>query len=408
MQAFLTQVHPSIPLFDQRTCLQILDGQGFSPVLRSTVAAIAAATLSQCDVTTKAAACTYLEEALHHLLLDRPTSPNQVRLDDFQLTCLLTYYDFHQRPGYTSWMRIGSLVRQAYGMGLHEIDADAESSFQRNSSTVAQLEAWRRLWWFLYCLDSYSNITSAMPCMIEQDTIRTCLPLLHLDGSSCPRYTPVTIAYENVRLWETVKSLPTCDQGHHFDVHIIMTSLVREAATVYRYQRVAPKRPLSHRINQCEDALVATRLALPAHYQSVIRSPWSGESVMEYHARLINLIMQYTADLVTISAVLVSQDACDDPSIWDRMLNVCGEIVTAVKHLDCTQLTAIDPAICFVFSTVLAILHLYSVCRLAPTNSGIDETLRSTIERQKRILLLFLENFSAHWFLPRFLIGNSP
>jgi hypothetical protein len=406
IQAFVEQIHPSIPLFDRAACLSFCDEHGSNAVLRKTVAAIATAILNLADNDTQNAAHTYLSESLELLSIGNATSARKLALIEFQRACLLTYYNFHQGPSHASWMRIGALVRQAYGMGLHDVDGGNHETFASGALSISELQPWRRLWWMIYCLDSYSNITNGMPCMVERETIRTNLPLLHMDGQICTKLTSVTLAYENSKLWETVRSLPDCGHEHDFDIHIVMTSLIRESATVYRHQRLAPKRSLRHLIVKCEDNIVSTRLALPIQYHKLARNLWSNESVVQYHARLINLILQHMSTLLALMAITVAQDVDFDITVWDRMLNTCNEIVIIVKNMDCTHLAAIDPAVCFIFSTVLAVLQLYLVCQLPAADSSAQEELSSMIERQKRILLLFLENFSAHWFLPRFLIGE--
>jgi hypothetical protein len=393
-------------LFDRATCLSFFDENAPNAVLRKTVVAIAAAILHLANKSTQNAACTYLSESLEHLSIGNPTAPREMVLVDFQRAVLLTYYDFHQGPSHASWMRIGALVRQAYGIGLHDVDGGNHKRFSSATQNVSELQAWRLVWWMVYCLDSYSNITNGMPCMIERETIRTNLPLLHMDGQTCTKLTPVTLAHENSMLWETVRSVPNCAHEHHFDVHIVMTSLIRESATVYRHQSLAPERQLRHRIVQCEDNVVSTRLALPVEYQTLVRTLWLKETVVQYHARLINLILQHMSALLALMATTVSLDVSFDITIWNRMLNTCNDIVEIVKNMDCAHLAAIDPAVCFILSTVLAILQLYLVCQLPAVDSPAQEELGSMIERQKRILLLFLENFAAHWFLPRFLIGE--
>jgi hypothetical protein len=71
---------------------------------------------------------------------------------------------------------IGQLTRKAYQCGLHQIDnSDRFSAFERDSMSKDELDEWRRVWWFIYCLDSYSNITAATPFVVENDSVKTAL-----------------------------------------------------------------------------------------------------------------------------------------------------------------------------------------------------------------------------------------
>jgi hypothetical protein len=72
----------------------------------------------------------------------------------FITQALLAFYSFHQYPGNEAWTRIGQLTRKAYQCGLHQIDnSDRFSAFERDSMTKDELDEWRRVWWFIYCLD---------------------------------------------------------------------------------------------------------------------------------------------------------------------------------------------------------------------------------------------------------------
>ena len=160
----------------------------------------------------------HMESLLKVNALSNQNKTGDALLDAFRQECMLAFYHFHQSPGPDGWTRVGTLTRKAYEHELHQIDNDNYlANLDFVGMTNAEREAWRQVWWFIYCIDSYCNITAASPCMVEVDSVHTALAMGVVDGitstmtCSSPR---IFLASDTSSLWTTAKDI--VDQDLNF------------------------------------------------------------------------------------------------------------------------------------------------------------------------------------------------
>ncbi|QIW96121.1 hypothetical protein AMS68_001639 [Peltaster fructicola] len=410
LECYFAQDHHMIPLFNRESFYRLYEAGQLPTVLIHTVAAVTTVIWAPESFNNRPSNPRAFLDAL---LRSASTTELEITLDitlyEFQVLCLLAHYDFHQRPGPRSWVRIGNLTRKAYRLGLNQLENPQHCALFDNTGRLEEKEDWRRLWWVVYCLDSYSNITAGTPVIVELESLRTALPMFHdfqTTDIRCNPEHPIFLPADTAEIWSTMQALTTCGCPHEFDMHVVMGSLINEAATCLRLVRQNPCSRLHNRIQAFEDHLAAARVALPANYLDPVRRIWTNETSHQHHARLYNIVLMHSATIMLVLAKLIDSPPSDDALNWQRVLECCEDIVSAVKYWDSTRLTTADPAICFTFSGVLTLLHVCSKCSPASSVSAAAAELQASFDRQIRILKLYLEHFGTNWFLPRFLLAS--
>lgn len=161
------------------------------------------------------------------------TSPDiHNSLDSLRMECLLAYYEFHQFPGSSSWMRISSLARRAYTVGIYQIDNPRQcSAFDRTTATEDEIEDWRYLFWCIYCLDSYSNISVGTPFVVELECINTALPRISHDqtNTNSTSVSKLFLPDDVGDLWKIAKGVVSAGIMVNYNIHMITTTALRHA-----------------------------------------------------------------------------------------------------------------------------------------------------------------------------------
>ena len=342
----------------------------------------------------------FLEYHLTSKAVDGEHFGTPMSLCNFQQACLLAFFEFHQYPGQKAWSRIGHITRKAYQHGLHQIDnQDQCSLFEYNAMTAGEAEEWRRVWWCIYCLDSYCNITASTPFVVEIDSIRTALTKTSETTDS--QVVPTFLPPETSVLWKTVKEITAQGGDFNFNMHIVTTALLREAAKLSRLQRQNPSDRRRSRFSALEDHISAVRMAMPARYLNVTRNVLANETSSEQHSRLICILHLHAARLLTLVPGSLQEDPSGWEDRWQGTLGYCEDIVSVVKHWDAQLCPSVDPAVCFIILAAFMILHLHS-----KDGANSDSELLDRLTTNKDLLLLFLELFASIWHLPRFLISK--
>ncbi|KAF5253143.1 hypothetical protein FANTH_1974 [Fusarium anthophilum] len=112
---------------------------------------------------------------LSNTTLQEDTAGDFPSLDLFRKFCLLVFYEFHQFPGQQAWVRIGKIVRLAYWMGLDRLDIIQSVSPEWSNVSDADLQNWKLVWWCVYRLDSYANLSSGTPYQVDERLVNTSL-----------------------------------------------------------------------------------------------------------------------------------------------------------------------------------------------------------------------------------------
>ncbi|KAI3317522.1 hypothetical protein HD806DRAFT_514861 [Xylariaceae sp. AK1471] len=397
---FFNEVHPAIPLFRIEHFLTKYDDGLVERSLLVTMVTVAAKVLGPVSFWNAENVEICMRFLLEAMLPETATPDTHNSLDSFRLECLLAYYQFHQFPGSSSWMRISRLARRAYSVGIHQIDnPELCSAFDNTMATEDEIEDWRYLFWCIYCLDSYSNITVGTPFIVELESINTALVRKpHVEDRSLPASVPKVFLPGDVGcIWKTAKDVVSNGIMVNYNLHMITTTILRQAGYIMRLQTEGKRLPT--KTAALKGALAALRLSLPPRYLNPTRNVLSGESCPDHHARLTNILHLYMAHLIITIPQRLEKNEEEFKQSWQESLEPCQNIVSVVEQWDNQHSPRIDPAICFIVFSALCFLELHRRSAISPTASLI-----ASLNQGHNLLLLFLEHFSSMWAVPRFLI----
>ncbi|KAH8158424.1 hypothetical protein CIB48_g9827 [Xylaria polymorpha] len=343
---FFNEVHPAIPLFRIGHFLKKYDDGLADRNLLVTVVTVAAKVLSPINFWNPEDVELCMKSLLETVSSDTAYSGPQNTLDSFRVECLLAYYGFHQSPGSSSWMRISRLARRAYAVGVNQIDnPELCSAFDRSAVTEDDIEEWRYLFWCIYCLDSYSNITVGTPFIVELESINTALARKPHDQvhSLETSISKVFLPDDVEDIWETAKDVVSNGIMVNYNLHMVTTTTLRQAGYLLRL-RTKGKR-LHTKLAALKVATSALRLSLPSRYLNPARNVLSGESCIEHHMRLTNILHLYMATLIIAIAPRLDKDEAGFTQSWLESLEPCQNIVSVVEQWDNQHSPRIDPAI---------------------------------------------------------------
>ncbi|KAI1612165.1 hypothetical protein EDD36DRAFT_466004 [Exophiala viscosa] len=398
---FFAHIHPSIPLFDEAKFFQQYERAMIDSHLLLTICVVTTKILGQSEYWNGNS----LDDRVKYLLEMEPISnatSTALNLDIFRRACLLAFYEFHQLPGDGAWLRIGQLTRKAYQWGLHQIDSHNQHPiWSKLLVNNAEIKEWRCLWWCIYCLDSYSNITAYTPFVVETESIATALITVSQDN---PQFQDqVFLPAETSQLWWTIQEVTRSRGDFGFNMHIITTLFLREASTLRRLQICNPSARVHSRRRALEECMSAIRLALPARYLNATRDVLKSETPRAHHARLISVLHLHTARIfLSLPTDPPQQDEGLWQTGWQQSIESCEDIVAVAQQWDSQFSSTVDPAVCHVMLAALVLLYLDENA-YSPEKQGLTPQ-----NLHKEVLLLFLEQFATSWALPRLLICRDP
>ena len=393
-------IHPSTPLFNQEAFLSEYDCGLLDSTITEIVAAITLVILRPRKEFAVANAPEYLAHQLAVTEREGGLSHSHGSLTWFQQACLLAYYAFHSCPDRRSWFRIGHLTREAYSLGLHQLDTTEPLLTFADRSQQGDQDSWRKVWWLIHGLDSHSNISAATPFVVEAESIRTAIKRVHANSAHDDGliFLPADVG----DMWETIKTLIRCDATDHFSLHIAITAWINQVAKIYRLGLQGQNSQLESRLRTLEDTFVTVRLAFPSWYLNSTRMASQNETRLQHNARLVNCIVLLATQTLLAATAMLHSPTTQLVDGWNRMLESCDRVVSVVKACDPQSFTAMDPALCLIVSLHWSLLDLYARCQ-----HEIHPGLQAKLMRHKQILVLFLEQFAMYWYLPRFLLGEK-
>lgn len=330
----------------------------------------------------------------HDIIGDFPS------LDQFRKACLLAFYEFHQFPGHQSWMRIGKLTLMAYRIGLDRLESLPTLYQDWSSISKEDIQEWRSLWWCIYRLDSYSNLSSGTPYLIDSDLSSTFLELgrseQRPDCEDAAQDTRLPPSFEG--LLKLLPAISSDSETMLTNIHTVTTAAMRKAGLVVRVHLSRPQETVAHFVN-VERHLSTLRLALPPGWLNPRRNAFSNESHADHHARLVTILHLLMAQLL-LSILNCGKTQNDEWLMgWQRVLETCQDISSIVEHWDSSFCLKVDPAISFVSFTALIFLDLHK------KSSAISApNLQAEINHSIAVLRLQLEQFANLWTLPRLLV----
>lgn len=305
---------------------------------------------------------------------------------------MLTFFDFHQRPGLQSWMKVGQLTRHAYRHGLNQIEnPDTCVIYQLPHVLHQDIEDWRRVWWFIYTLDSYSNIIASTPFLIEPDCINTALisqdsTAAGVEGLQNPERA--FLASEPDQLWKTMRAIVANGNELNANIHLVTTTIMRMAAKLSLLRKQNPSESVFRRMESLKEYISAVRLAMPLRYMKPTRDVIINETKESHHERLVCILHVHAALLMLSIPPYLNKDQNTWLLAWRQCLEPCDDIVSAVKEWDGSFSSNTDPALCYIVFGSLVMIWL-----LGKYGFEDDFEVKERMSRASDILTLFLDHF---------------
>ncbi|ORX96764.1 hypothetical protein BCR34DRAFT_607538 [Clohesyomyces aquaticus] len=321
-------------------------------------------------------------------------------LDQYRKSCVLAIYEFHQFPGHQSWVRIGILTRMAFRTGLDRLENLRKLEPEWRALSKEDMEEWRAIWWCIYRLDSYSNLSSGTPYLVSEDLIATalilCSPSQPMNDAEAP--LPVLLSAYSETPWKLLPVITSHPETMYANIHNITIMMMRQVGQITRVAQLRLLGEMSSRITEVERRLAALRLALPPNWLNPKRNAFSHESHVDHHARLVTVLFLLMARLLLAILCCSGQQEEGWLMSWQQVLEICQDIASIAEQWNSLFCVKVDPAVSFIIFTALVFLDLHEK---STATSG--PTLQRQIHHDKTVLRLQLEHFANIWTLPRLL-----
>ncbi|KAH8649729.1 hypothetical protein BGZ60DRAFT_422195 [Tricladium varicosporioides] len=333
-----------------------------------------------------------IDQMLSSSLLDGDMFGDSPNLDQFRKACLLAFYEFHQYPGNQSWMRIGKLTRMAYRIGIDRLETLRSANRDWSAISKEDIEEWRSVWWCIYRLDSYSNISSGTPYLIDERLVNTALIVSY----HAPQ--EIFLPSQPADLWKLIRAVTLNPETLLMNIHIITATAMRQAGLIMRVHFLQAREETIARLANVERHISALRQALPPGWLNPRRNAFSNESHVNHHARLVTVLHLRMAQLLLAILNRGRGEESEWPMSWQQVLEVCQDIASISEQWDSSFCLKVDPAISFILFTALIFLDLHK------KSTAISRSnLLSSIDHHMTVLRLQLEQFAYIWTLPRLL-----
>lgn len=343
-----------------------------------------------------------IDQVISNTTLQEDTAGDFPSLDLFRKFCLLAFYEFHQFPGQQAWVRIGKIVRLAYWMGLDRLDIIQSVSPEWSNVSDGDLQNWKLVWWCLYRLDSYANLSSGTPYQVDERLVNTSLN--HQCQLSQGFTAPCRLPHDPRGLPDLLLLVKAGSENSLlFSIHLITITVLRQFGRAMSMRYLVPHESLMAILLDAERTLSAIRLALPRNFLNPGRNAFMNESNTNHHARLASVLHLHMAQLLAALASCYYLPEGDDWTLsWQRVLETCQNIAGIAEKWDSNYTLTVDPALSLISLTALVFLDIHK-----KYTESTNTYLISEIENCELLLLLQLEQFSGHWKLPSLLICKS-
>jgi hypothetical protein len=321
-------------------------------------------------------------------------------LDQFRKSCILAFYEFHQFPGHQAWLRIGKLTRMAYRIGLDRLENLRTRHPEWGFLSKEDMDEWRAVWWCIYYLDSYSNLSSGTPYLINEDLVDTAMITHNItQPSNVEDAAPqVVLSFHLEKLWELLPAVTSDPETLIRNINNITTTMLRKAGVLTRVRLVKSSEETIGRITDVERQLSALRLALPPSWMNPRRNAFSHESHADHHARLVTVLHLLMTQLYLSILCCSMQEDEEWMMSWQQVLETCQNIASVAEQWDSVYCVKVDPSLCFILLAALIFFELQKKSTAISTS-----TLHSQIDHDEMVLHLQLKQFERFWTLPRLL-----
>ncbi|RAK94900.1 transcription factor domain-containing protein [Aspergillus ibericus CBS 121593] len=361
-------VHDANPIFSKERFIHRYQHSLCSEDLISTILTITAKLTGFAAHEVTPSLDTRLDQLLRSSILQDDLIGDIPSLDQFRKAYLLAFYEFHQFPGHLSWLRMGRVTRMAYRIGLDRLDHIRMLYPDWHAVSETEIQEWKSLWWCIYRLDAYSNISAGTPYLIDDTVISTSFIQRHIELF--------------------LLAAPLAPETLLQNIHNITISILRQAGL----------EGIGTQVAKVERQLATARLALPPGWLNPRRNAFWNESHVDHHARTITVMFLRMAQLLLSLADPGLRQGDDWLASWQRVLEACQDIASVADQWDSSLCLTVDPAIRLTIFTALIFLDLHS-----KTTIMAEHSLSSVIEHHNSILHLQLNHFGNIWTLPRLL-----
>jgi hypothetical protein len=398
---FTGTVNVCFPLFQPHTISKALEIEHVHH-LPLVIYGISAGLIGNPNMRAEAEVDNELRQWVHTQQITADSVIDPKALYEWQTACLLAWYGFHQRLGTEdeTHLVITSLTRKAYHFGLHQIDSpENRDCYGWDLLDEPSLEDWRRVWWCVYVLDSYSSFSTATPTQVETESIQTALPL---DPAAIKGTHSQT---ERIFLPASLEGLPAVTQSigngladKGFALHMAVNTLLKAAVAVHRLSKQSSGAYISGRISALRDHLSGLQLTLPHYYMQPTPDMIGGELPSAFNTRLQTQLKVHSIRIM-LGLCDMRMDRSRLFSRWQENLEICYRMFEVIQHWDSQSSLTVDPAICFIVASLLVMLHLHT-----HSSANSNAALLAQLTRRKQVVRLFLQNYASSWRLPRFLL----
>ncbi|RBQ74248.1 hypothetical protein FVER14953_20363 [Fusarium verticillioides] len=397
---YFKSINEAIPLFSEIAALNSKDTLSTcSPELTEAMLLITAKLLGFKFASPNFNLDGRIDIILSSTTLQEDTAGDFPSLDLFRKFCLLVFYEFHQFPGQQAWVRIGKIVRLAYWMGLDRLDIIQSVSPEWSNVSDADLQNWKLVWWCVYRLDSYANLSSGTPYQVDERLVNTSLNQHSQLSQSL--IAPCKLPHDPRGLPDLLLCVKAGNESSLlFNIHLITITVLRQFGRAMSMRYLVPHEILTANLLDAERTLSAIRLALPRNFLNPGRNAFMNESNTNHHARLVPVLQLHMAQLLAALASCYYHPEGDDWTLsWQRVLETCQNIAGVAEKWDSNYTLTVDPALLLISLTALVFLDIHK-----KYTESTNTHLIAEIENCELLLLLQLEQFSAHWKLPSLLI----
>ncbi|KAL1903970.1 hypothetical protein Sste5344_010304 [Sporothrix stenoceras] len=332
-------------------------------------------------------------------------------LDHFRKAYLLAFYEFHQFPGHQSWLRVGRVTRMAYRIGLDRLDHIRTLYLDWSTVGYGDLQEWRSLWWCLYRLDTYSNLSCGTPYLIDDAQVLTSLAQPERSSDNTGNDTVLPELYLPSSVDDMCKVLLAKPSLPH--VHNVTIAALRQSGHVLRLRTQRSQPALVTQVAQAERQLATIRLALPTGWLNPRRNALTNESHVDHHARTATVLHLRMAQLLLgIGDPLFQRGSPSDPTDpevmarWQRVLEACQDIAAVAEQWDSAYCLTADPALAFIVFTALSFLDLHR--KMHVVSDDVHSQSHGDLDHQITVLHLQLQHFASIWTVPKLLKRTSP
>ena len=337
-----------------------------------------------------------LDSILSSSLLDDDLIGDAPSLDQFRKAYILAFYEFHQFPGHHSWLRIGRVTRMAYRIGLDRLEFIRVLYPDWSTVSEEDIQEWRALWWRIYRLDTYSNLASGTPYLIDDAVIHTSFSL---SPAKSAFHGGTLLLPPNSECIPQLLPAVTSDPETLLDnIHNITIATMRQAGLVLRMHMLRWRDGIVAQVANVERLLTTLRLALPPGWLNPRRNAFANERPVDHHARLITVFHLRMAQLLLYVMDCGQRQADDWLAGWQRILETCQDIASLAGQWDSAFCLAVDPAITFTIFTTLIFFDLHN-----KSGTVLENSLRSSINHDITVLHLQLKHFGSIWTQARLL-----